>query len=154
VPGPDAVEQVAQVDSRYMLGAINWVGRSVPYHCTAVGKVFLAHGVSELPAGRLDRRTERTMTTRAAIAAEAERTRQRGYAVASEELEPGLVAIAAPVRGSDGRVVAALSVSGPTARITPDRLDAIGELLAADAASLSAALGYQKMGHQTKEGAA
>lgn len=154
VPGPDAVEQVAQVDSRYMLGAINWMGRSVPYHCTAVGKVFLAHGASDLPAGRLDRRTDRTITTRAALAVESERTRQRGYAIASEELEPGLVAIAAPVHGSDGRVVAALSVSGPTARITADRIEPIGDLLAATAATLSAALGYQKSGHQTKEGAA
>ena len=154
VPGPDAVEQIAQVDSRFMLGAINWVGRSVPFHCTAVGKVFLAHGVADLPAGRLDRRTDRTITTRAALAVESERTRQRGYAVASEELEPGLVAVAAPVHGSDGRVVAALSVSGPTARITPDRIDAIGELLAATAGSLSAALGHQKLGHQSKEGAA
>jgi hypothetical protein len=44
-PGVDVVEQIAQVDSSYMLGATNWVGLGVPFHCSALGKVFLAYGV-------------------------------------------------------------------------------------------------------------
>ena len=43
------VEQIAQVDSVYLIGATNWLGRTVPLHCTAIGKVLLAHGVAKLP---------------------------------------------------------------------------------------------------------
>ena len=45
------VEQIAQVDSRYVLGGTNWLGRSEPLHCTALGKVLLAFGAAELPPG-------------------------------------------------------------------------------------------------------
>ena len=160
VPGGAAVEQVDQVDSRFLLGATNWVGREVPYHCSALGKVFLAHGVARLPAGRLEQRTPRTVTTRAALAADLAEVRRRGWAVADEELEPGLVAIAAPVLAAGGRVVAALSVSGPTVRLTPDHVPEVGAVVAEQAGSLSRALGYrarastqsgQRPGHRRRE---
>jgi IclR family transcriptional regulator, acetate operon repressor len=150
VPGRDAVEQIDQVDSRYHLGAVNWVGLDVPFHCSALGKVFLAHEVVDLPTGRLEQRTARTVTSREALAAELEQVRRQGFAVAAEELEPGLVAIAAPVRDAGGRVVAALSVSGPTVRISPDRTPTVAALVATQADALSAALGYSPR----KEGAA
>jgi IclR family transcriptional regulator, acetate operon repressor len=91
------VEQVAQVDSTYLIGGTNWVGLSVPLHCSALGKVLLAYGAAELPPGRLARRTSRTITGREALAADLAEVRRRGYAVTNEELEPGLVAVAAPV---------------------------------------------------------
>ena len=53
VPGAGGVEHLAQVDGRHFLGTGQWVGRSVDYHDSGVGKVFLAHGVAELPAGPL-----------------------------------------------------------------------------------------------------
>src|SRR5580692_718310 len=110
------VEQIAQVDSTYMIGGTNWVGLSVPLHCSALGKVLLAYGAAQLPPGQLERRTPQTITSRAALDADLALTRGRGYAVTSEELEPGLVAIAAPVyrAAGDGQtiVVAAMSVSG------------------------------------------
>ncbi len=64
------VEQVAQVDSKYLIGGTNWVGLTVPLHCAALGKVLLAFGAAELPKGRLERRTARTITSRSALAAE------------------------------------------------------------------------------------
>src|SRR5580700_11449466 len=91
------VEQIAQVDSRYLIGGTNWVGLTVPLHCAALGKVLLAFGAAELPKGRLEQRTDRTITSRVALAAELTAVRERGYAVTIEELEPGLVAVAAPV---------------------------------------------------------
>ena len=91
------VEQIAQVDSRYLIGGTNWVGLTVPLHCAALGKVLLAFGAAELPRGRLEARTARTITSRSALAAELATARERGYAVTDEELEPGLVAVAAPV---------------------------------------------------------
>jgi IclR family transcriptional regulator, acetate operon repressor len=147
VPGGVAVEQVDQVDSRFLLGATNWVGREVPYHCSALGKVFLAHGVARLPAGRLEQRTSRTITTRAALAADLAEARRRGWAVADEELESGLVAIAAPVVDGGGRVVGALSVSGPTVRLTPDRVPEVGAVVAEQAVALSRALGHRTPGN-------
>lgn len=130
------VRQIAQVDSRYVMGAINWLDRSVPLHCSALGKVFLAHGAA-LPAGRLERRTERTITTRAALVADLDATRRRGYAVADGELEPGLLAVAAPIRAADSSVVAALAVSGPDARITPDVVRRIGSAVVREADAVS-----------------
>ncbi len=150
VPGPSAVEQIDQVDSRFLLGATNWVGLEVPFHCSALGKVFLSAGVVDLPRGRLEQRTPQTLTTRDALAADLALTRRRGYAVAADELEPGLVAIAAPVHDATGRVVAAVSVSGPSVRLTPERTPEVGALLVRRARELSVALGH----HPQKEGAA
>jgi IclR family acetate operon transcriptional repressor len=135
------VEQIAQVDSTYLMGNVNWVGMRVPLHCSALGKVFLAAGAA-LPEGRLARRTPRTIATRPALDEELVRVRQQGWAVADSELEPGLVAIAAPVRSSDGSVIAALSLSGPSVRLQPDRFTDLGVLVASEADRLSRQLGY------------
>jgi len=137
------VEQIAQVDSGYMIGATNWLGRAVPLHCSAAGKVLLAHGAAKLPPGRLERRTEQTITSRAALAEELAAVRERGYAVIDGELEPGLVAVAAPVRRDGGTVVAALSVSGPGNRLTPARVADVAVLCMARASALSEVLGHR-----------
>jgi len=142
------VEQIAQVDSRYLIGGTNWVGLAVPLHCAALGKVLLAFGAAELPKGRLEQRTNRTITSRAALAAELAAVRERGYAVTIEELEPGLVAVAAPVfvcgtLASGPTAVAALSVSGPASRLAAGgQLPAAAAACMAAARSLSALLGH------------
>jgi DNA-binding IclR family transcriptional regulator len=61
--------------------------------------------------------------------AELEKVRKAGYAVIDNELEDGLVAVAAPVFNHDGKVVAAISISGPDARISRDQLNKFGELI-------------------------
>ncbi len=149
------VEQIAQIDSRYLIGGTNWVGLTVPLHCAALGKVLLAFGAAELPEGRLEKRTDRTITSRAALAADLAAVRERGYAITVGELEPGLVAVAAPVfvdstvfvdasptRGATA--VAALSVSGPASRLGGAQLPAAAEACMAGARSLSALLGYHR----------
>jgi IclR family acetate operon transcriptional repressor len=83
------------------------------------------------------------------LRAELAGVRARGYAISDEELEPGLIAVAAPVREFDGGVVAALSVSAPVARMTRDRLAAAAGECVAAAAGLSAALGYRQRAGQT-----
>jgi len=145
------VEQIAQVDSTYLIGGTNWVGMSVPLHCSALGKVLLAYGAAQPPVGPLERRTDKTITGEAALRAELASVRASGYAVTDEELEPGLIAVAAPIRGFDGGVVAALSVSAPAARMTRDRLAAAAGHCVAEATGLSAALGYrQRAGRQAR----
>jgi IclR family transcriptional regulator, acetate operon repressor len=146
------VEQIAQVDSTYFIGGTNWVGLSVPLHCSALGKVLLAHGTAPLPAEKLERRTDKTITSEAALRSELAGVRARGYAITDEELEPGLIAVAAPVHGFDGAVVAALSVSAPATRMTRDRLTATAGHCVAEAAGLSAVLGYrQRAARQTRK---
>ena len=137
------VEQVAQVDSTYLIGGTNWVGLSVPLHCSALGKVLLAFGAAALSPGRLARRTPQTITSRDALAADLAEVRRRGFAVTSEELEPGLVAVAAPVYREGATLVAAVSVSGPATRLTRDRIPAVAARCVSEASALSSVLGYQ-----------
>jgi IclR family transcriptional regulator, acetate operon repressor len=128
VSTPLGVEHLAQEDSRHYVGGTNWVGRRVPHDCTANGKVFLAFGAARVPAA-VDERVLETI-------------RARGYATAVDELEQGLSALAAPVFGPGGRVVAALSISGPTIRLTSERMTALAPLLAEQVRELSSRLGY------------
>jgi IclR family transcriptional regulator, acetate operon repressor len=146
------VEQIAQVDSTYLIGGTNWIGMSVPLYCSALGKVLLAYGAAQLSPGPLERRTGKTICTEVALRADLASVRARGYAVTDEELEPGLIAVATPIYGYDGTVVAALSVSAPANRMSRDELAAAAASCAEEAAGLSAVLGYrQRAGRQTRK---
>ncbi len=144
VAGHGLVEQIAQVDSTFLIGGTNWVGMSVPLHCSALGKVLLAYGTVQPTGDKLERRTDKTITSDAALRADLTTVRARGYAVTEEELEPGLIAVAVPIRGYDGSVVAALSVSAPTTRMTRDSVPTVAGYCAEEAAGLSAVLGYRQ----------
>jgi IclR family transcriptional regulator, acetate operon repressor len=135
------VQQIAQVDSRYMIGGTNWVGLAVPLHCSALGKVLLAFGAATMPCEPFEARTARTITTRAALEAELATVRLSGFAVTEEELEPGLVAVAAPVFAGGLSAIAAISVSAPAARLTSDLIPATAAKCVRVADALSAMLG-------------
>jgi len=137
------LEQIAQVDSRYLIGGTNWVGRPVPLHCAALGKVLLAYGAAQLPPGRLEARTSATLTSRAALEDNLRQVRRCGYAVTDGELEPGLVAVAAPVYRDGGVVVGALSVSAPASRLRPAGIPAVAAQCVTGALGLSAVLGHR-----------
>jgi IclR family acetate operon transcriptional repressor len=119
----DQAVYVAQVQSAHRLRMFAEVGRHVPVHSTAVGKVLLA-GLPDatvhalLAHSGLARRTPRTLRTPAAVIAELATVRRVGWAVDDEEEETGVRCLAVPVR-TDGLVVAAMSVSGPAARVPP-----------------------------------
>ncbi|MDQ3865295.1 MAG: IclR family transcriptional regulator, partial [Actinomycetota bacterium] len=117
----------------------------VPLHATANGKIFLAYGAARTPA-HLDRLASETITEPAPLERELADVRARGYATAVDELEDGLAAVAAPVFGSDGAVVAALSISGPSVRLTSERMDAVIPYLQEESDALSARLGYTRRG--------
>ena len=123
VPTPLGVEHLAQEDSRHFVGGTNWVGRRVPFETTANGKVLRAFSSSP-PPGR-----------------EATEIRRRGYATAVDELERGLSALAAPVFGPEGSAVAALSISGPTIRLTRERIAELAPALCEQAHLVSMRLG-------------
>lgn len=144
-----AVVQIAQIDSTFLLGTTNWVDVDVPPHCSALGKVFYAAGMIPIPRSTMAHRTDRTVTDPAALARECEQIRKLGVATAFGELEVGLDAIAAPVLGRSGAVVAAIGLSGPSDRIGKE-LHRLGELLRNHARDLSSVLGHEIR----KEGAA
>jgi DNA-binding IclR family transcriptional regulator len=140
VPSLGAVELLDQRDSRHFLGSPNWVGRRVPAHGSALGKVFYAYGALSVPSGPLEPLAPHTVPTAEELGLE--EVRAKGYAIAVEELEPGLWAVASAVRDASGAVVAALSVSGPTVRLRRGLLARLGRLLVAEGRSLSVQLGY------------
>ena len=137
---------IDQVAGASTLSSYNWVGQHVPIHATSNGKTL----VSELhepelsrALGELTAYTPSTVTDRAVLDRDLARVRERGYAVAADELDVGLTAIAAPVRDAHGEVVASVSVSGPTFRFTEARIGQILPDLRAAAEDISAALGYR-----------
>jgi DNA-binding IclR family transcriptional regulator len=145
----ERVVQVAQVDSRYMLGTRDWTEVDVPAHCSALGKVFYAYGVLPLPSGPLERPTAATLADLDALRRDGQRTRSRGWAATTDELEVGLTGVAVPVHRGHGEVIAALGISGPTPRLE-GRLDEIGRHLLDQSAQLSTLL----RGRTHKEGVA
>jgi len=133
---------VEVVHSEHSLTIAARVGRRLPAHCTASGRVFLAflppEAVEPILNGPLTACTGKTITSPARLREELEATRQRGYALDDEELEDGIRAAAAPIRNIDGEVIAALSVVGPTNRIPPHRLREIVDALVETADTISA----------------
>jgi DNA-binding IclR family transcriptional regulator len=124
VPRGREALQVLQVDTRYLLGARDWSTVEVPPHCSAQGKILQAAGAIPLPEEPLERPTDDSLKDLEELGRDLEGVRRAGWAVARDELEPGLTAVAAPVRDGD-RVVAALGVSGPTARLDADETAAV-----------------------------
>jgi len=133
------VEQISQIDCTYLIGGVNWGDQRIPLHASALGKVFLAYG-AEAPPGRLKKYSSRTITSKQRLRADLARVRDRGWALADGELEEGLIAVAAPVFSADGSVVGALSISGPTLRMSREVTREYAELLVTAAQATTDAL--------------
>lgn len=146
VPDAGRVLYVERIDTTAPLRMHLPPGSWVPMHCTASGKLFLAsmpllerRGI--LDQLQLQRHSPRTLTDRRELEAELERIARRGVGIDNEEFVLGMVAVAVPVPGSDGRPVAAVACHAPTARRSLDDLLArVPELRAAadDMASILA----------------
>jgi DNA-binding IclR family transcriptional regulator len=123
------------------------VGSRAPAHCTAVGKVLLAFGATELASdAALEPLTSRTIVDRRRLDAELATIRSDRFATATDELESGLTAVASPVFDEDGTAVAALAVSGPTLRLSPRRIAELRPTVIKQARALSEQLGHRKEG--------
>ena len=142
VPGePDAVT-IDFIPSRAAVASVAQIGRPSVAHATAAGKVMLAFGSRASLAEPLEGYTARTITDAARLAGEIEAVRRRGHARAVGEREPHLNAIAAPVFGARGELVAILGLQGPDARFGARALDAAVPILRDHAVAISSALGY------------
>ena len=139
----DMVVYAAQVPSKHAMRMFTEVGRRVSPHCTGVGKVLLAQKSDAEVMAILKRvgmkaMTPHTITDPDDFFANLELIRTRGWAEDNEEQEIGVRCLAVAVPGSP--LPAAISVSGPGARITNETTDSISELLLAVAGDLSEAL--------------
>jgi len=126
---------------------IGRVGRRMWAHCTAAGKVLLAHLPPEeldlALAGELEAFTPHTITDPDRLRQELSRIRAQGYAIVQEELEEGLNAAAAPIYDHTAKVTAAISVAGPAYRVTPERFPELVSQLVTAAGQISERLGHR-----------
>ncbi|HHY46428.1 MAG TPA: IclR family transcriptional regulator [Firmicutes bacterium] len=123
------------------------IGARAHAHCTALGKVLLAFRGNEVMAhleGReLVRQTPNTITSVAELRAHLSLVRERGYAIDDEENEQGVRCVAVPIRNHAGTVVAAMSISAPSVRLTRERVSEVVPLILRAGRDLSEALGYR-----------
>ncbi len=141
----DEVVNIDRVGGTYRVETVGTIGGRYPLHCTAAGKVFLSgfakRRVEVLIAKGLPRLTPNTICDRASLLREIDKVRTQGYAANREELEIGLYAVAAPIRGIGRRIAAALCVSGPVYRVTAQRIPDLGSILKCFAAEISTLIG-------------
>lgn len=139
--------QDAMVRAGVQLGGI------IPLHCTAPGKVLIAwlppeEAEAALRGHGLPGYTANTITTVSGMHAELARVRASGLGYDNEELIYGLRGVGAPVRDSDGRVVAALSIGAPVERLHGEKLITVERALRFAAGQLSRDLGYPEGIHE------
>jgi DNA-binding IclR family transcriptional regulator len=141
------VVYLERIDSSHQLGVNTQIGHRSPLWCTGIGKAILAYlGKEDLRAllSRLSLKafTKRTITDAGELQRHLTTIRRRGYAIDNQEWCTGLISVAAPLRDGSGKVVAAVSVVGPSFRMRP-RVHEYGKRLLAVTHSLSARLGFE-----------
>jgi IclR family acetate operon transcriptional repressor len=145
----DLVIYIDKVDSPYSLRMVSRVGATAPLHSTSLGKAMLAHlppiEVDRLLSGPLERRTPNTITDRQMLHTELGRIRERGFAIDDVENEEGIRCVAAPVFDHQGMVIAAISVAGPTTRVTREGAETLALQVMEAAAELSRRHGFNEL---------
>jgi IclR family KDG regulon transcriptional repressor len=149
----DGVEpiDIATIVPDLVLKAVPGLTPMSPFHCSAVGKVFLAHMPDDmkekiLSTLELTAYTELTITDINRLRSELETIVKEGIAYDDEEFTIGLRSAAAPVRGEHGEVFACVNYLAPSSRVSPLKMKQLTPLVKACALSVSKALGYQEKG--------
>lgn len=142
----DGIVFVSQVETHQAIRAFFRPGTRSPFHASGIGKAVLAHFESERLAGtlkrsRLERFTEKTLADHAGLVRDLALTRERGWAVDDEERHPGMRCVAAAIFNEYGEPIGGVSVSGPTVRVTPQRLAQIGPLVGRSAREITSLIG-------------
>lgn len=123
------------------------VGTRAPMHCTSVGKVILAHLPALDVAHIIDKHelkphTHHTITDKEVLMRQLDDIKAKGYALDLEENEVGITCIAAPIFDHSRKIVASVSISGPTMRMTKERLDELKTSIIDVSKQISNRLGY------------
>lgn len=117
-----------RVETDNPVRAYTVVGGRAPAYCTASGKVLLAYqppSVVRLVCERARRHTADTIVDLPALAKELALVRRRGFAINVGEFRANVAALAAPVRGGSGSVIAAVGISGPLDRLQPRKMKSL-----------------------------
>jgi DNA-binding IclR family transcriptional regulator len=137
---------VERVASPKQIRYVGWIGRRMPLHCTAAGKVLLAFMEpderEDLLSGSLTNYTNKTVTDNSRMIADLSRVCQQGYAIVHEEFEDEFSAIAAPVFNHARKIAGVISISGPTFRMGPGQIERFIRPLLETANTVSAEMGY------------
>jgi DNA-binding IclR family transcriptional regulator len=128
------------------------VGMRLPAHCTGVGKLLMAHLPAEerielIKRKGLPRFTRNTLTDPEALERELDKIRGRGYAIDNEEIMESLRCVAAPIRNQTGKVISAISLSGPVSRLKGQRFEKAIQRVTETAEEISAGIGYREKNH-------
>lgn len=119
---------IADIESTAQLRVVSGEGRLIPNHCTAIGKSLIAFGDYPMPR-LLERHTHRTITSREQLRLHLAQIRERGYAIDDEEHEIGVRCMAAPVYNGDGIPIASIGISGPTIRVTLEKVEELSKIV-------------------------
>jgi IclR family acetate operon transcriptional repressor len=139
VPFEDSMLILDEVAGNHVIGAAGNIGTRWPIHATSTGKAWLAFdeaGIERL-ASELKPLTGSTLTDRDSLKPQLAEIRRRGYAITVDEVEDGFTAVATIIRGVLGDVQGALSIGGPTQRLTSSRRAELGATLCRAAQRLS-----------------
>lgn len=144
------LDRIDSSESHHGLQMAFKVGMRINAHSSGVGKVLLS-ALSEdeinlfIKTKGLPKRTEKTITDANQLKIELETVRNQGYAVDDEEDDLGTRCVAAPIRNESGNVIAAISITGPTIRITwPRVLDTLKDQVVETALKISKQLGFRE----------
>jgi len=150
-PDCDEVVYIAKIDSPEVLKTDIKIGTKLLAHCTALGKVLLAF----LPEEEFNRRfsnqnqlptyTPNSLPTFEELKEDLAKVRKQNFAIDNEEFKIGVKCIAAPIRDSTGKVVAAVSIAGPTSRLSSERIDEFRKLVVDTANEISVKLGFNTL---------
>jgi DNA-binding IclR family transcriptional regulator len=140
------VVTIEEIAGKHVVAAAGAIGMPWAAHATSTGKILLAFQPPEkqrqILARTLKKFTPRTITDPKALARDLLKTREQGYSISYGELEDHLIAIGLPIRSRNGDAIAAVSISGPDTRLTPDKLPALIRTGMDICARISARLGY------------
>ncbi|WP_400164402.1 IclR family transcriptional regulator [Brevibacillus sp. TJ4] len=144
------VMYIDKIESNQTIRMYSRIGSRAPMYCTGVGKVLLS-GMSEehyqrvVSAMSFAARTAKTITSREALAQEIAAVKKQGYALDNIENEEGIRCIAAPIYDYQGKVIASFSISGPSNRITMERVqDELIRKIRQTSLDISQQLGYRE----------
>ncbi|MFW5980991.1 MAG: IclR family transcriptional regulator [bacterium] len=141
------VVYIDKVDTTHPIRQYSKIGRSAPVHCSAVGKVILAYKpedvVDEIIKKKgLKKYTDNTITEYRELKKHLKKIKKRGYAVDNCEIQEELRCVAAPVFNYSGKVIAAISVSGPVSRLTKEDINIFAKKVKKTCMEISSQLGY------------
>lgn len=144
----EEVVYIDKVEGPQTIGPISQIGKRNPVYCTGVGKcllAFLTNEEQDTLFGKIELKayTQNTITNHELLKEHFSQIRRQGYSIDNEEIEIGLRCIAAPIFNYTGRVIGAISIAGPSVRLTDQRVQELIKPVKECALAISHNLGYK-----------